>query len=202
MTGLIKLSAGTTGCEWRIRNTNFTEECNLLGYSVSNARERGAGPSGALTERSLHPDWLSVGTDVLMSLRLERWMSLQAMTDAPKGKTDGSDSGSVWLWAVKLRNNGNNHSKKRKAAHHERGRGPCPRIPRHPGKKGETGNSWEWLKAYPTFRRARLQSDALLRYPVFLQQGKNRCAPSHQDPNMRSSSQAQECLPVLLRNGV
>ncbi len=159
-------------------------------------------PSGALTERSLHPDWLSVGTDVLMSLRLERWMSLQAMTDAPKGKTDGSDSGSVRLWAVKLRNNGNNHSKKRKAAHHERGRGPCPRIPRHPGKKGETGNSWEWLKAYPTFRRARLQSDALLRYPVFLQQGKNRCAPSHQDPNMRSSSQAQECLPVLLRNGV
>lgn len=86
---------------------------------MSNACERGAGPSGALTERSLHPDWLSVGTDVLMSLRLERWMSLQAMTDAPKGKTDGSDSGSVWLWAVKLRNNGNNHSKKRKAAHHE-----------------------------------------------------------------------------------
>lgn len=86
MTGLIKLSAGTTGCEWRIRNTNFTEECNLLGYSVSNARERGAGPSGALTEWSPHRDWLSVGTDVLMSLRLERWMSLQAMTDAPKGK--------------------------------------------------------------------------------------------------------------------
>lgn len=81
---------------------------------MSNARERGAGPSGALTEWSLLPDWLSVGTDVLMSLRLERWMSLQAMTDAPKGKTDGSDSGSVRLWAVKLRNNGNNQSKKRK----------------------------------------------------------------------------------------
>lgn len=91
----------------------------MLGYSVSNARECGAGPSGALTEWSLHPDWLSVGTDVLVSLRLERWMSLQAMTDAPKGKTDGSDLGSVQLWAVKLRNNGNNHSKNQKAAHHK-----------------------------------------------------------------------------------
>lgn len=103
----------------------------MLGYSVSNARERGAGPSGALTEWSLHPDWLSVGTDVLMSLRLERWMSLQAMTDAPKGKTDGSDSGSVQLWAVKLRNNGNNHSKK----HRKWERTPCPCMPRHPDAK-------------------------------------------------------------------
>lgn len=91
----------------------------MLGYSVSNARERGAGPSGALTEWSPHRDWLSVGTDVLMSLRLERWMSLQAMTDALKGKTDGCDSGSVRLWAVKLRNNGNNHSKKQKAVRHK-----------------------------------------------------------------------------------
>ncbi len=166
---------------------------------MSNARERGAGPSGALTERSLHPDWLSVGTDVLMSLRLERWMSLQAMTDAPKGKTDGSDSGSVWLWAVKLRNNGNNHSKKRKAAHHERGRGPCPRIPDTPAKKGESGKLLRMIKSvsHLSARTAAIRRSAPL--PSISPTGKNRCAPSHQDPNMRSSSQAQECLPVLLR---
>lgn len=50
-------------------------------------------------------------------------MSLQAMTDASKGKTDGSDSGSVRLWAVKLRNNGNNHSKNQKAARHKARKG-------------------------------------------------------------------------------
>ncbi|KAK2891263.1 hypothetical protein Q8A67_013906 [Cirrhinus molitorella] len=69
-----------------------------------------------------------------MSLRLERWMSLQAMTDAPKGKTDGSDSGSVRLWAVKLRNNGNNHSKKQKAFRHEARDGV--RGHAYPGEKG------------------------------------------------------------------
>lgn len=142
MTALIKLSAGTTGCEWRIRNTNFTEKCNLLGYSVSNARERGAGPAGALTEWSVHPDWLSAGTDVLMSIWLERWMFLRAMADALEGKTDGSDFGSVRLWAVRLRNNGNNHFKMQRLLL----RRPCTSTD-PPGKKYDGENSWEWLKA-------------------------------------------------------
>lgn len=197
MTGLIKLSAGTTGCEWRIRNTNFTEECNLLGYSVSNARERGAGPAGALTEWSAHPDWLSAGTDVLVSIWLERWMFLRAMTDALKGKTDGSDFVSVQLWAVRLRNNGNNHFKKQSLLSRLR----SAHIHESKNEDGETQDSWEWLKASAIFQR-RYNQTLRSATQYFSPTGKNRCAPSRRDPKMGSSFQARVCLPVLLRNGV